>query len=252
MQGDVATGLMLATAAGLCTAIGSVLGLFIKNPGKGVMAFALGFSAGAMILVSFVELLPGGIDAIGFGKAHLAFFIGFTVMFLVDVLIPHDYMAEKYEPRKGHDARILRTGLLIALGLGIHNFPEGIATFAGSLESTGVGASIAVAVAIHNIPEGLAVSVPVLAATGSRARAFWWSFLSGVMEPVGAACAALFLMGHLNHEVVGWFLAAVAGVMVFISIDELVPTACSYGRHHTAIAAVGVGMAMMAFSLWLL
>jgi len=253
MNSTIGFALLLSALAGLSTTVGSLLGIFIRKPGPRFMTLTLGFSAGAMILVSFVELLPGGIEAVGFAPAHLAFFGGMVAMFLVDALIPHDYMAEHHhteaEKRQG---QLLKTGLFVALGIGIHNFPEGIASFAGALESRELGIAIAFAVAVHNIPEGLAVSAPIYAATGSRGKAFLWSFLSGLAEPVGAGLAALALMPFLNETVLGIVLSAVAGIMVFISLDELVPVARSFGEEHLSIVGVVVGMAVMALSLWML
>ena len=153
---------------------------------------------------------------------------------------------------KVNDGRHLRHRPFVALGLGIHNFPEGMATFVGTLEDPSLGIAIAVAIAIHNIPEGLAVSAPVYAATGSRGKAFLWSFLSGVAEPLGAGLAALVLMPYLNETVLGYVLSAVAGIMVFISIDELVPVSRCFGEEHLSIVGIVVGMAVMAFSLRLL
>ena len=245
--------LMLSALAGLSTTIGSLLGLFVRKPGPRFMTLTLGFSAGTMILVSFVELLQGGIEAIGLGAAHLAFFGGMAVIFLIDALIPHDYMAEHHKTEgETHQSQLMRAGLFTALGLAIHNFPEGMASFAGALESVEVGIAIALAVAVHNIPEGLAVSAPVYAATGSRGRAFLWSFLSGLAEPLGAGLAALVLMPFLNETVLGIVLAAVAGIMVFISIDELLPVSRSFGEEHLSIVGIVAGMAVMAFSLWTL
>ena len=245
--------LFLSTLAGLSTTLGSLLGIFVREPGPRMMTLTLGFSGGVMILVSFVELLPSGIEAIGFGPAHLAFFGGMIAMFLIDALIPHDYMAEHHQtgtdPSKN---RLLKTGLFVALGIGIHNFPEGMASFAGALEDRSVGIAIAVAIAIHNIPEGLAVSAPIYAATGSRGKAFLWSFLSGLAEPLGAALAALVLLPFLNDVLLGYVLAAVAGIMVFISLDELVPVARSFGEEHLSIVGVMLGMMVMALSLWML
>jgi len=147
---------------------------------------------------------------------------------------------------------LLKTGLFVALGIGIHNFPEGMAAFAGALEDPALGIAIAVAIAIHNIPEGLAVSAPVYAATGSRGKAFLWSFLSGVAEPIGAGLAALVLMPFLSEMVLGFVLASVAGIMVFISLDELVPVARSFGEEHLSIVGIVAGMMVMALSLWML
>jgi ZIP family zinc transporter len=204
-----------------------------------------------MILVSFVELLQHGIQSVGFGPAQLAFFAGMLGMFLLDNAIPHDYLAEHNLPRNLHISRNLsRTGLFVALGIAIHNFPEGLAVFAGGLLNLKLGIAIAVAIALHNIPEGIAVSVPVYAATGSRRKAFFWSALSGLAEPLGAVVAALFLYPFLNQTVLGFILSVVAGIMVFISIDELIPTSRSCGHEHLSIAGFIVGMMVMALSLW--
>lgn len=252
MDYNVGMALLLTAGAGLSTSIGSLLGLAIKKPGARFTGFTLGFSAGVMVLVSFVELLSKSIETVGFLSAHIAFFIGMCSIFLIDNLIPHEYIAE----HEGHGDKkasgLIRVGLLVAFGIGIHNFPEGMATFVGALQDLKIGFAIAIAIAIHNIPEGLAVSAPIYAATGSRKKAFLWSFLSGVSEPIGAGIAALILTPFLSENVLGWVLAIVAGIMVSLSIDELVPAAKSYGSEHTPILGVISGMFIMAFSLWLL
>jgi ZIP family zinc transporter len=252
MQDNVTIALVLTALAGLSTTIGSLLGLFVKRPGPRFMSATLGFSAGVMVMVSFVELLQSSIESIGFLSANFGFFAGILGILLIDYLIPHEYVGHKDRAGKQSDQRLLRTGLFVALGIGIHNFPEGMATFAGTLKDVGLGVSIAVAIAIHNIPEGLAVSAPVYAATGSRRKAFLWSFLSGLAEPIGAGIAALFLIPFLTPTFLGWILAAVAGIMVFISFDELVPASRSFGQEHTAILGVIFGMAIMSLSLWML
>ena len=253
MSGTVGFALLLSALAGLSTTLGSLLGILVRKPGPRFMAATLGFSAGVMILVSFVELLQGAIEAIGFAPSLLAFFGGMAGMFLIDALIPHDYLAERHRTEEeAGNGGLLKTGLLVALGIGIHNFPEGMASFAGALKDPSLGVAIAVAIAIHNIPEGLAVSAPVYAATGSRGKAFLWSFLSGVAEPIGAGVAALLLLPFLNEAVLGVVLALVAGIMVFISLDELLPAARSFGEEHLSIVGVVGGMVVMAVSLWLL
>ncbi len=257
MTSNIGFALLLSALAGLSTTIGSVLALFVRKPGSRLMTLTLGFSGGVMMLVSFVELLPGGIEVLGFATANLAFFGGMLVMFLIDALIPHDYMAEHHRTEVGEDdtamkSRLLKAGLFVALGLGIHNFPEGMASFATTLSDPQLGIAIAIAIAIHNIPEGLAVSAPVYAATGSRSKAFWWSFLSGVAEPAGALLAAAVLLPFLTEALLGGLLSAVAGMMVFISIDELLPISRAYGEEHLSIVGVVVGMVVMSFSLWML
>jgi ZIP family zinc transporter len=142
-------------------------------------------------------------------------------------------------------------GLFSALAIAIHNFPEGIATFTGALQDPALGVSIAVAIAIHNIPEGIAVSVPLYYATGSKKKAFIWSALSGLSEPVGAVVGYFLLMQFFNELMFGILFAGVAGIMVYISLDELLPTAEKYGEHHIAIYGVISGMVVMAVSLLL-
>ncbi|MBN2027754.1 MAG: zinc transporter ZupT [Actinobacteria bacterium] len=251
MDANVGWALLITAIAGLSTTIGSILGLWFKDPGPRFISATLGFSAGVMILVSFVELLASSLEDLGFGLGLIGFFAGMFLMLLIDNLIPHEYFAEK-NPSGDEGGRMYRTGLLVALGIGIHNFPEGMATFAGALQDLRLGIAIGVAIAIHNIPEGLAVSTPIYLATGSRKKAFWWSFLSGVAEPAGALIAALFLMRYINDTVLGWVLAIVAGIMVYISMDELIPASREYGEDNYAITGAIAGMAVMAFSLWLL
>ncbi|MFH2007704.1 MAG: zinc transporter ZupT [bacterium] len=244
---------LLSALAGLATTLGSLLGIFVRKPGPTFMAFTLGFAAGVMVHVSYVELLQTAVTDIGFGWAHVAFFGGMGVMFVIDLLIPHEWGAEHYEgPGDGTRRVAMRTGLLVALGIAIHNFPEGLVTFTGAMKNLDLGIALAVAVGIHNIPEGLAVSVPIYAATGSRKKAFWWSFLSGISEPVGALMGALILAPFLSKTLLGVFLGGVGGIMVFISLDELVPAAREYEKEHVAIAGVLLGMVVMAISLWAL
>jgi len=246
---QVALALMLTTLAGLATTLGGAVAWLVRRPSPRFMALSLGFSAGVMVYVSFVELLAAGIEEIGLLWGQVAFFAGVGAMLLVDMAIPHSYEGE-VDPGIGvKDARLLRTGLFVALGVGIHNFPEGLATFAATLKNVELGGAIAVTIAIHNIPEGIAVSAPIYAATGSRKKAFWWSFLSGLAEPVGAGAAALVLLPFLSPSVLGALLALVAGFMVFIALDELLPASQAYGREHWAIVGVILGMAAMAISL---
>ncbi len=259
MQGNVWTALLLSAAAGLATTLGSALGIVITRPGRRLLALILGFSAGVMILVSFVELLNQGIESLtvinpdmGFLYANTAFVLGILVFFTLDFLIPHDYEGDHDHSDRLRGGTLERTGLLTALGIALHNFPEGIVTFVGALHNTQLGVVLAVAIALHNIPEGLAVSAPVYAATGSRGKAFLWSFMSGVSEPVGALLAALVLGPFLTPTVMGWVLAAVGGIMVGISLDELIPAAKKLDNSNIPLLGIALGMLVMALSLWML
>jgi len=252
MTPEVLKALLITSIAGLSTTIGSLIGLVFKRENSKFMSFVLGFTAGVMVGVSFFELLPSGFKEIGFTRASIAFIAGFIFIFLIDYFIPHEYIGQKKKITDKTNKKLLRTGLFVALGIGIHNFPEGMATFYSSLADIKVGIAIAIAIAIHNIPEGIAVSAPIYKATGSRKKAFLWSFLSGVVEPVGAVLTAFVLLPFMSPVILGYILSGIAGLMVFISIDELLPVSKSYGYNHLPIVSFIIGMAIMILSLILL
>ncbi|MDL2316783.1 zinc transporter ZupT [Desulfovibrio sp. OttesenSCG-928-A18] len=269
----------LTLGAGLATGIGSCIAFLAKRTNTRFLCLALGFSAGVMLYVSFVEILVLAREAlsaergavIGSWLTVLGFFGGIGLIALIDKLVPGS--------ENPHEARILedmqtclkdpersargeciseeslgalrRTGIFTALAIGIHNFPEGLATFTMALNEPATGVAIAVAIAIHNIPEGIAVSVPLFYATGSRRKAFTWSFLSGLAEPIGALTGFLLLLPFFTPLVFGLLFSGVAGIMVFISLDELLPAAERYGEHHLCTYGVLSGMAVMALSLLL-
>ncbi|MCZ7604669.1 MAG: zinc transporter ZupT [Planctomycetota bacterium] len=255
----------LTLLAGLATGIGSVAAFFTRRTNKAFLSSSLGFSAGVMIYVSFVELLPAAnrllADAQGDGPgawaAALSFLGGVAATALIDLVIPsaenpHDASVVEDLQVEGVQPALKRVGLLTAAALALHNFPEGFATFVSVLHDLRVGIPIAFAIALHNIPEGLAVAIPIYFATGNRRQAFWYSFLAGLAEPVGAMVGFLALQRFLTDSVVGASLAAVAGVMVFISLDQLIPNAKKFSQGHYAVYGLIAGMAVMAFSLLLL
>ncbi len=232
-----------------------MIAYFIKEPKFSYLSFLMGFSAGVMIYISFMELLSTAIGEIGFVLANLGFFGGIGAIYLVDKFIPHVHMDTK--PDTFHESedfaekrkRLADVGILTAIGIAIHNFPEGMAVFAVSLESISVGIPIAIAIAIHNIPEGIAVSVPIYYATGDERKAFGYSFFSGVAEPIGAAIGFLILLPFLTDLVLNLTLAVVGGIMVFISFDELLPISKEYGNEHLSSMGLFLGMLVMMISL---
>ncbi len=283
----------LTVLAGLSTGIGSLLSIATHKTGSRFLALSLGFSAGVMIYVSFVELYAESVRllteqysrVIGELYATLAFFGGILLILVIDRLVPepenpHEMrgVEEMYSPHAPESAtgaeaaeakgvksvlrpgaggeeekrnNLLRIGYLSALAIAIHNFPEGLATFAAALKDIHLGIPIAVAIAIHNIPEGIAVAVPVFYATGSRKKAFLYSFLSGLAEPLGALLGFLVLLPFFSDLLSGILFAVIAGIMVYISLDELLPAAEKYGEHHISITGLIGGMAVMALSLLL-
>jgi len=245
---DIYFPLVLASLAGMCTLLGSLIFFLFKDIRKSHLQFFMGLSAGVMIYVSFVELFAHAITNIGFLKANLAFFFGIGLVMLLDFLVPHQYLEETNISR-GADSKMLKAGLLVAMGIAIHNFPEGVAVFVGSVANIKLGIALAVAIALHNIPEGIAVSIPVYFATKSRKKALFYSFLAGIVEPVGAVVALLFLMPFLTSTILYTSFAVVAGIMVFISFDELLPMSYCGERAHLSIFGVILGMLIMALSL---
>lgn len=289
----------LTLFAGMATGIGSIIAFTAKRTDYRFLSVATGFSAGVMLYVAFVEIFLKGTEALvarygnywGHWVNAASFFGGMLLIGLIDNLIPaaenpHETPSEA-ETRPLHDPaaplpgppgaaaappalsraadpadhhhKLLRMGLFTAIAIGIHNFPEGLATFLAALQNPGLGVAIAVAVALHNIPEGISVSVPIFYATGNRRKAFFYSFASGVAEPVGAVIAYLALRlvvggpaGVVPPELMGILFGGVAGIMVYISLDELLPTSRAYGRGHDSLLGLVAGMVVMAVSLLLM
>lgn len=295
---DVWIAFGLTLFAGMATSIGSVIAFTAKRTDYRFLSVATGFSAGVMLYVSFVEIFFKGVDSLvePFGEtgAHWinagSFFGGMLLIGLIDALIPtaenpHEIPSEDqtmplHDPSApgpdcaalsgreekslaahlpGEPHKLLRMGLFTALAIGIHNFPEGLATFLTALQDPGLGLAIAVAVALHNIPEGISVSVPIFYATGSRKKAFFYSVLSGLAEPIGAiiayAAIRFFLGGNtgvIPPELMGVLFGGVAGIMVYISLDQLLPTSRAYGKGHDSLLGLVGGMLVMALSLLLM
>ncbi|HRR33232.1 MAG TPA: zinc transporter ZupT [Kiritimatiellia bacterium] len=286
----------LTLFAGLATGIGSMIAFLAKRTDYRFLSVATGFSAGVMLYVSFVEIFVKGNEALverfgdplGYWVNVISFFGGMLLIGLIDNAIPsaenpHETHAES-ETRALHDRsgaptptppscddpgqglhdhtprkRLLRMGLFTALAITIHNFPEGLATFLAALQNPKLGIAIAIAVALHNIPEGISVSVPIYYATGNRRKAFVYSLLSGLAEPVGAGIAYLALRlivgsgnGAVPSEIMGVLFGGVAGIMVYISLDELLPTSRAYGKGHDSLFGLVGGMLVMALSLLLM
>jgi len=295
---DVWIAFGLTLFAGMATAIGSVIAFTAKRTDYRFLSVVTGFSAGVMLYVSFVEIFFKGVDSLAgrFGEtgAHWvnagSFFGGMLLIGLIDNLIPAaenphethsaaealplhdpsaplpDFHALSEKDMKAPDThdhgvhrRLLRTGLFTALAIGIHNFPEGLATFLAALQDPSLGLAIAIAIALHNIPEGVSVSVPIFYATGNRKKAFVYSALSGLAEPIGAiiayAAIRFFLGGNtrvIPPEIMGVLFGGVAGIMVYISLDELLPTSRAYGKGHDSLFGLVAGMLVMALSLLLM
>ncbi|MCF7945096.1 MAG: zinc transporter ZupT [Spirochaetia bacterium] len=280
----------LTIFAGLSTGIGSIMAFFAKDFNPKYLSATLGFSAGVMIYVSLIEIfvkaresLSASLgDKMGYTYTVAAFFTGIAVIAIIDKLIPsyenpHEIgninkpnpCEEKAAQNDGKEAsaaggigqrvrtesetkNLYRMGMFSALAIAIHNFPEGLATFMSAVADPALGISIAVAIAIHNIPEGVAVSIPVYYATKNKKKAFWISLASGLSEPLGAILGFFILRSLFNELAFGLIFASVAGIMVYISLDELLPTAEEYGEHHLAIGGLIAGMLVMAGSLLLL
>jgi ZIP family zinc transporter len=262
---------ILTLFAGLSTSIGAVIAFFSKTKTEKFLSLGLGFSAGVMIYVSFMEILQKSAESFtqlvssevkGEFLSLVCFFLGIAIIAIIDRLIPQD--VNPHEPKSEAqlqelkpdnknnvilDSSLKRTGIFTALAIGIHNFPEGFATFISSLDNLTLGLSIALAIAIHNIPEGMAVSLPIYHSTGNKKKAFWYATLSGFAEPIGAIIGFFILFPFMGEATLGVTFGLVAGIMIYISFDELLPAARVYGNAHTTIAGLVLGMFVMSISL---
>lgn len=264
LEQDLWLGLSLSLVAGLATGIGAAVAFFFKRTDTRVLASAMGASAGVMIYISFMELLPAAqelLDGEGRNSKWLvlaALFGGMGVTALIDFLVPdaqnpHEVHGlrewQKADENIPHEAQTRRAAILFALAIAIHNFPEGMATVAAAFDSPELAVSVALAVAIHNIPEGVAVAIPLYYATGNRWKSFGLASLTGLAEPLGALVAMLILLPFLTPTLLAILFASVAGVMIYISLDELLPMSRQWGHHHQAIGGLMGGMLLMGVLL---
>lgn len=259
--------LLVTLLAGLSTGVGGAMAFFSREFNPRLLSVALGFSAGVMVYVSFMEIMPKAEQALsaiygpdrGYWFATIGFFGGVAFIGLLDFLVPsginpHEFKSEDQQEDggDGQSSKLLRMGVFSAMAIALHNFPEGLATFMATLEDPVLGVTIALAIAIHNIPEGVAIAIPLYYATKNRHHAFLLSLSAGLAEPVGAIVGYLILMQIFSDAAFGIIFSSVAGIMVYVSLDELLPAASEFGKHHLSIAGFIAGMAVMALSLVLL
>lgn len=257
MDNNVLSAFALTLMAGMATGIGSIMALFAKRTNTKFLAGSLGFSAGVMIYVSMAEILQKSKNyLIGIsGEIHgnyyavASFFAGILIIGIIDWLIPSTEGDIGNLKEHSKEDTLKRMGFMTALAIGIHNFPEGMATFTSALKDPHLGIAIAIAIAIHNIPEGIATSVPIYFSSGSRKKAFLVSFFSGITEPLGAVLGYLLLRPFFNDMMFGILFGIIAGIMVFISIEELLPMAREYDKSKVTIIGFVVGMVIIALSL---
>lgn len=273
-HGNLISAILLTLGAGLATGLGGVIIMFTKKFSTKKLTAALGFSAGVMIFISLTELFFEAKESLeslygdkqGMFLTLVAFFAGMGLIALIDYLVPASENPHEVSPLAKEVAKcesinkpnnnilpdkLYRVGMLSTIVIAVHNFPEGIATFASAMESPALGASIAFAIALHNIPEGISIALPIYYSTKKRGKAILYATLSGLAEPIGGLVGYFLLSNILNDSFLGIILAAVAGIMVYISLDELLPTAESYGHHHISIWGVVIGMIFIGFGLLL-
>ncbi len=250
--GNVGLAFILTILAGLSTGLGGIITYFIKKPKTIYLSLSLGFAGGVMIYISFIELLPEAFEDAGEGIAVLAFFLGIILIGIFDYFTPEKGSYEISpiaDKDKEEETNLLKTSKLTAYAIAGHNFPEGMVTFFTALVDIRLGVIIAIAIAIHNIPEGVAVAVPYYYASGNKFKAFLHSLGAGIAEPMGALVAFLILWNFLTPALIVSMLAFVAGIMVYISFDELLPLAQDYNTSHSAIFGIVLGMLVMAVTL---
>lgn len=255
----------LTFLSGVATIAGGLLATHKIMLKRGALAVALGFSAGAMLYVSFTDILGKSLDAFSkiygatgaYGSMALAFFTGILILVLLNRLIPTDINPNDQEgvidKKRILKKKLMHSGVLIGVALCIHNFPEGFLVFMSAYDDPSVGIAIAIALAIHNIPEGIAVAAPMYAATKNRFKTVGLTALTGIAEPIGALLGFWLLQGILNDSVLGWVFGVVAGMMVFICVDELLPAAKRYeSNHRQTTYGFIAGMGVLALSITML
>ena len=251
--------LILTLCAGMSTLLGGFVTFFVKRNNLKALSIGLGFSAGVMVYVSLSELINEAAQmlsnfysvipakALAFG----GFFFGIIIAIIIDYFIPDhiesDFLNTSKRCQQRH--KIRRAGLITAMAVTLHNFPEGIATFLVSSQDLMLGVPVAIAIAIHNIPEGIAIALPIFHSTGKKRLAILYSFLSGISEPIGGLIGVLLLKTIMPEQTIGIMTAAVAGIMVYLSFDTLLPLAREYGENHHVIIGIVSGMLIMSLGL---
>jgi len=249
VEGNILAALALTLFAGLATGIGSLAAYFIPKPDLRYLSLSLGFAAGVMIYVGFVDLFCSSKNVLGFAYANIFFLIGLILIYFLDRAVPHIHMDGQVDSQCN---RLYRSGIMTTIGIAIHNLPEGMTVALVSLADLRLGVPVAIAIAIHNIPEGLACSIPLYCATSDRKKSCLLSFAAGMTEPLGAILAVLLLYPFLNDWLLAAASAMVAGIMVFLCFDELIPIANRYGSEHVTNMGIIAGFAMMMIGLSLM
>lgn len=252
MNGNISIAFILCTIAGLSTVLGAFIVFFSKSDNKKIITFALGFSSSVMITVSFTDLFPSALNSLlkyysrAYSTIYSLLFIvsGFFIALLIDKLIPENNLS--YNNKK--DTNLYKLGLFSSLAIMVHNFPEGMATFISSYENPSLGLYITLAIMLHNIPEGISIAVPIYAATKSKLKAFKYTFISGMAEPLGAVLTFLFLRPFINELMLGIVFAVVCGIMLYIAFNELIPNAINTGLKNLYIFSVLFGVIIMSLS----
>lgn len=258
MPDNVTIAFLITLLAGLATVLGSALVFLQKTPSPRLLAFGLAFAAGAMVFVSLTEIFGKSVENFsmvsdgGFGWAVMAFLVGLLMVLALDRLIPNPHETlDPNDPKFHHKTQnhLRRIGLMSAFAITAHNLPEGLATFFATLESPTLGAPLAFAIAVHNIPEGISIAAPIYFATNSKRLTVMACLISGLAEPLGAALGYFVLKSFLSPDLFGWVFGIIAGAMVFLAMDELLPAAKRYSDGHETVYGLVSGMAMIAVSL---
>ncbi|KAK6138349.1 hypothetical protein DH2020_027933 [Rehmannia glutinosa] len=266
MDSQVLVALALSLLGGLSTSIGALFVVINQTPNLKMLGLLQGFAAGLMLSISFLDLAHNAINSIGFLRGNLWFFGGVIFFAVVANFIPEPTIAPTPDVKnkkkngdeggkdtmKKHRRQVLFSGIITAIGISLHNFPEGMAVFLGSMKGLRVGLNLALAIALHNIPEGVAVALPVYFATQSKWQAFKLATLSGLAEPLGVIIVAYLFPSSLSPDILEGLLGAVGGVMAFLTLHEMLPLAFDYAGQKQAVKAVFFGMAFMSASLYFL
>ncbi len=203
--------------------------IFVKFKNeKKIISSSLAFAAGIMLLVSIIELVPEGINYLktnyhGIILISISFL---SIMFGIFISTKIDKYIDKV-----NDSYLYKVGIITMIVIIIHNIPEGIITFIVSSNNIKLGITLSLAIAMHNIPEGISIAFPIYYYTRSYKKAFLYTFICALSEPFGALIAYLFLKP--TFITLGIVYSIIAGIMIHISIYELLPSVTKYKRYRT-------------------
>lgn len=225
------------------TTIGGIIGVNLQSNSNKFLGFILSFAAGLMMAIICFDLLPEAMEMANFAVILLGTLLGILTMIICDTIVK-----ERVSSRKGMN-NLLRTGIIISIGLALHNIPEGLAIGTGFQASINLGLSLAIVIAIHDVPEGISMAVPMKKGGMSKGKVIFYVVMSGISTGIGALVGHL--VGGISEKIIAASLSFAAGAMLYIVSGELTPEANNLykGRMNAIGNILGFILGIIAISI---